>query len=517
MDVKHKHKTTGVLSATAIGVTSIIGSGWLFACYYTAQLAGSMSILAWIIGALFALVLALMLAEISTLFPVRGLMARLLSLSHNKDMGFVIAASNWLGVILVIPSEAQATVQYLSHISESFQKHIMSNGSLNAEGMLIVLALIVIYGLVNYWGIKILTKVTNIISIFKIFVPLITACILFYVSFNPHNFTSYHNTWAPYGILPAFTAVVTGGIFYSFFGFGAITTFASEIKNPQRNLPIALILCIAICLVIYLMLQIAFIGATPAAMVAKGWHNINFSSPLVELVLLFNLNFWAVVLYLDAALSPSGTAIAYVGSAGRILTGMSRDKQMPNFFASMHEKFNISRRSLVVSLISCFIIVLFFRSWQAIVIVISALQLLTCAAVPVALVKFRETKANETRSFKLMFGKTLSALIFILVTYLMIQAGSKALIFALILHAILFVFYISSQYKANLGKSIRAFVSSWSIFFYLAVILVMSFINEKYKPESLVDFGIFIIISLVMYYFMLNQKSVQKEETTKEA
>ncbi|MGV3278155.1 APC family permease [Rickettsiales bacterium LUAb2] len=511
MSTKNTPQINSLFSIIAIGVTSIIGSGWLFSAYYTAQFAGSMSILSWILGASFALLLALMLAEIATMFPVKGLTARLLSLSHNKDYGFVISSTNWLSTILIIPSEAQATVQYVSYLYPNLQTTIMTNGSLNILGLLFVAFLIIIYGIINYWGVKTLSKVTNILFVFKLLVPLISAIVLICTSFHVSNFTSYHNTFAPYGISSAFTAIITGGIFYSFLGFGSITTFAAEVKNPKRNIPIALFASIMICLVVYLLLQVAFIGSIPTNMITNGWHNINFSSPIVQLVLLFNLHFLSIVLYIDAVVSPSGTAITYTGSAGRTLTGMAHDNQMPKFFSNVHEKFNISRRSLVTSVLACFVVLLFFKSWHAIMIVISAFQLLTCAAIPLALAKFRDTHPDQERSFKLCFGKTISFIVFNVINYFMIQTGFKALLFTLLCHVIIFIIYIFSNYKNNIKKHINAFLSAWSIFLYLAIITIFGYLNDKNLVANALHLIIFFIISSVLYFIMLNQKDKQTD------
>ena len=62
------NKQPNLFSAITIGVGSIIGSGWLFASYYAAKYAGPISILSWVIGAILALSLALLLAEIATMY-----------------------------------------------------------------------------------------------------------------------------------------------------------------------------------------------------------------------------------------------------------------------------------------------------------------------------------------------------------------------------------------------------------------------------------------------------------------
>lgn len=57
----------------------------------------------------------------------------------------------------------------------------------------------IFYGLINYWGVKTLTKFTNFMTIFKVGVPVLIAIVLFYTSYNSHNFVAYHNSFNPYG------------------------------------------------------------------------------------------------------------------------------------------------------------------------------------------------------------------------------------------------------------------------------------------------------------------------------
>lgn len=506
MENENINSGPGLFSAIAIGVGCIIGSGWLFAAYYASKQAGSASLISWLIGAGMVLILSLLLGEIASFKPVRGLFGRLLTISHNPDMGFVVAISNWVGLLLTIPSEAQATIQYLSTAYPKLEPYIFINHDLTYVGILCVVVLIFIYGLINYWGVKTLTKFTNFMTIFKIGVPVLTGLILLYTSFNTHNFVAYHDSFNPYGYGAVFSAVVTCGIFYSFYGFGTIATFCSEIKNPKRNIPLALTGCIVICLIIYLLLQVAFIGALPSHLLANGWHQLNFTSPLAQLMLLLNLNVFAICLYIDAAISPSGTATVYAGSAGRIFTGMAQDKQMPQFFAKMHEQFNLSRRSLVFGLLICIGIVLFFRSWQQLMIVVAVFQLLTCVAIPIAYVKLNTDMKKAGDIFHVPCGRILSGFVYLLVSYLIIQSGLKAVAFSLIIHVILFVVYALSYYRTAKGVK-KAFASSWSVFLYMILTVVGAYFQEVNDLNSAASILAFFVVMLICYFFLLRQKT----------
>jgi len=349
----NKSNQVGLFSAICIGIGSIIGSGWLFASYYAAKFAGPIAVASWIIGAIISLVIALLLAEVATMFPENGLFSRLLTISHNRDIGFIIAISNWLAIVMVIPSEAVATIQYLGNIFPNIANKIFIDDGLTTLGSISAICIMLIYALLNYWGIRSLTKSNNIITSIKIFIPILTGLIIMKSAFHIDNFTSYKSTIAPYGIDKAFSSIVTCGIFYAFCGFNMITVFARELKNPQKNIPIALCSAIIICLIIYLLLQISFIGGVNPQSVAKGWNNLHFTSPFAELSILLGINWLSIVLYADAALSPSGTGIIYLGSGARMINAMAEDKQTFKWFAPIHPHYNISRASLLFTLFCC--------------------------------------------------------------------------------------------------------------------------------------------------------------------
>lgn len=503
-----KIKQPNLFSAIALGVGSIIGSGWLFASYKAAKFAGPISIFSWVGGAVFALLIALLLAEIASMYHKEtGLFARLLTISHNRDYGFVISSTNWLSAMMIIPAEAEATMQYLSTAVPALSDYLFTNNHFTLWGVFGTCVLMVLYGVLNYWGIKLLTRANNIITTIKLVVPAVTALIFFAASFSPSNFTVYHNTIAPYGYTRAFTAIVTCGIFYSFYGFSSITTFTKELKNPQRNIPLALGGSIIICLIIYLLLQISFIGAVNSNDVAtNGWHSINFTSPLAQLAVLLGINWLALVMYADAAISPSGTGIIYAGSSARMLTGMAEDGQMPKIFAKEHDLHGISRLSISVTLVICILLVLCFDNWDKIMVVISVFFLLSCLSIPVAFVKLRKDKADLTRTFRMPLGLTVSFLVYTFISYLLIQCGTIALSVSLIFHLVLFLVYCTIYYKKP-SRMLRAFASSWAIFIYLAIMLFFGYLQEKSKFDNPAMLSLFFLCIIINYIFLIRQKS----------
>ena len=291
-----KNKKPSLLTAIALSVGTMVGSGWLYASYYASQAAGAASIISWLVGALIALLMAFLMAEITVKHPVNGVFTQLTTISHNKHFGFVTALSNWMLGLIIVPSEAMATTQYISSAYKPLTPYMFVDHQLTTLGVLVVIVFMFLYAVVNYWGIKGLSKINNYLTTLKIVIPVGTALIMMIVSFNSSNFGGEHVSFMPNGVGSIFHAIVTCGIFYSFFGFQMAAGFASELDNPKRNVPIALISSVLIVLGIYLLLQVSFIAAVPSDMLANGWGGLSFTSPLAQLAGILGLNAMIVVL-----------------------------------------------------------------------------------------------------------------------------------------------------------------------------------------------------------------------------
>ena len=160
----------------------------------------------------------------------------------------------------------------------------------------------------------------------------------------------------------------------------------------------------------------------------------------------------------------------------------------------------------MLTLMICTLMVLFFRNWQAIMIVVTVFQLITCIAIPVAFYKLRLSEPNLERQFRMPFGKSLSIFIFILVSYLLAQAGLKAVILAFVMHVLLFAVYCVSFYKKDLRSMMSAFLSSWSIFLYLLLAIVYALWAQEHVLLEPIHLALFIVGTVVSFVFLIRQK-----------
>jgi amino acid permease len=147
-------------------------------------------------------------------------------------------------------------------------------------------------------------------------------------------------SFAPLGSGAIFGALASGGIVFAYSVLRQILDFGGEVVNPQRNIPIAIVVGgIIIPLVIYILLQIGFIGAVnwAAAWVQPGdsaglkgsdWA----SAPLLNAVVAAGFTWFAVVLLSDAAFSPAATGWVWLGISTRTVYAMSVNRELLKVF-----------------------------------------------------------------------------------------------------------------------------------------------------------------------------------------
>src|SRR6266571_305163 len=259
---------------------SIIGSGWLFGAFLAVQLAGTAALLAWVGTALVFMVLALVHSELGAMYPVSGGSARFPHYAFGSIAGASFGWFSWLQAVTVAPIEVLATISYGS-VHLSWLTHQVGTGAnathqLTAAGYAVAVGLMAIFTLINFLGVRWLAHTNSGFTWWKIFVPVLLIIVLAATHFHGSNFGS-HGGFAPYGAKGVFAAVSTAGVAFALLGFEQADQLAGESRNPQRDIPRAIIGAMILGSVIYVLLQVVFIGALPASTLAHGWAALAFT------------------------------------------------------------------------------------------------------------------------------------------------------------------------------------------------------------------------------------------------
>ncbi|WP_268801592.1 APC family permease [Piscirickettsia litoralis] len=167
-------------------VSAILGSGWLFSSFYSAQLAGAGAIIAWILGGLLILCVAFSFAETSTLFPVGGGSAYLPFLTHGNMVSLILGWITWLTFAALQSVEVQATLQYLANLWPELLKP--GSTALSATGISMAVLLMFLFSLLNIYSLRWVIRLNNILTYWKILIPVVIALALISTNFSTANF-----------------------------------------------------------------------------------------------------------------------------------------------------------------------------------------------------------------------------------------------------------------------------------------------------------------------------------------
>jgi amino acid transporter len=407
--LKRDISTVNILIASAGGM---VGSGWLFSPFISAQMAGSGALISWVIATIFMLIIALPLCELGTMFPVSGGLSNYPTYTHGREVGFLFAWTSWLSYVVMTPIEIQAILQYSSHFFPSLVQNNTVALQLSSIGYVVAFGIMLMVVLLNSYGIKLLVECNKYASILKFILPSIAIFSLLYVAPNMNNIDlqlGNKEIW-----INIFTALSAGGIAFAFTGFQNGLMLAGEIKNPQRNIPIAILGAVLIGFILYFLLQLSFIAAVPEKYLLKGWHGLSFpgdSGPLVGLAIILGLGVVASLLMFDAAFSPLGSTLVFTAATSRILYGMALNEHLPKIFLKVN-RHKIPYVTLYVNFLVGMCSFLPFPGWQKLVAFLSSASILSYSIGPICLLAMRKLQPNTSRPFKLRGAILISFLAF---------------------------------------------------------------------------------------------------------
>jgi len=424
----------GLIGATWASETSIIGSGWLFGALYAAQAVGGAAVLAWIIAGIIVIILALCHAELGAMYPVSGGTARFPHFAFGSVAGIGFGFFSYVQAVTIAPIECFAFMQYASYYFPGLYNSTTKN--VTGAGFVLTIVLMAVFVAVNFLAMRIFARVNNTLTWWKVAVPVL-AIIVLLTQFHGGNFSPAGEGFMPGGIKALFGALPAAGIIFAYSGFEQCDQLAGEIKDPGRNLPRAIILSILIGTVIYVMLQVAFIGAINPTLLVHGGltglvcpatghcsaavTGIN-AGPFAAVAALGGLAWLAHILRIDAFVSPSGTGLIYTTGTSRISYGLARNRYYPQIFGKVD-----ARGIPWVGLIFAFIIGLFFLlpfpSWHSLVGLITGASVLMYAGAPLSLGAFRGQVPDANRPYRMPIAGVLAPLAFAVAGLLIYWSG----------------------------------------------------------------------------------------------
>jgi APA family basic amino acid/polyamine antiporter len=410
----HLKRTLGPMNLVFLGIGCIIGAGiYVMTGNAAANYAGPSVMLSFIIAGTACGFAGLCYAELASTMPVAG---SAYTYSY-ATMGELVA---WImGWLLVLEyGVAAATVAagwsgYVSSLMKDFGvlippefAHSMIQSSADATGHLIFrftdnFNLVALGGILAVTGLLVLgvsesATVNNVIVFIKVGVLL--AFLAMGIGFvNPANWTPFipeNQGGFAYGVQGVFRAASV--IFFAYVGFEAVSTAASESKNPSRDMPIGILGSLFICTAIYIAVAAVLTGVV-------SYKELGVPEPIAVAVDRMGMPWFSFLIKVGAVAGLTSVMLILTYGQSRIFFSMARDGLLPKAFAVIHPKF----RTPWIGTIVLGVLIAIAASLLPITILGDLVSLGTAfafAIVCLTVMHLRTTRADLHRPFKVPLG-----------------------------------------------------------------------------------------------------------------
>ena len=345
-------RVLGLWQLTAIGIGGIIGVGvFVLAGQQAALNAGPAVALAFVIAGVASAAAALCYAEFAGMIPVTGsaytygyavlgeLPAWLIGWDLLLEYALIVAvvAIGWSGYV-------QSALASAGIVLPVWAQGALGTGTgrvFNVIAALVTLGVAALLVFRTEWGARFNTLV---VAIKVAAVALVIGIGVFYV--NPANWHPFvpervidasgvgHFGWG--GI-----ATAAAVVFFAVFGYDTLTTAAEESKNPQRDLPRAVLLSLGVSMAMYLAVSLILTGIV-------AYPRLNTEAPVADAFKSLGLNWVAATISVSAVFGLISVLFAFMLGAARIWYALARDGLLPRWFAHVHPSYGTPHRPTIV-------------------------------------------------------------------------------------------------------------------------------------------------------------------------
>jgi amino acid transporter len=403
----------------------IIGVGWLFAALFAARLAGPASLVSWVLGGAAVTLLALAYAELGGMHPVAAGTFRYPLYAFGGLLGFAGGWFAFLGSVTAAPLEVTAALSYTAGYFHGLINPATS--VLTPAGYVIATVVMLIFATVNVMGVKWLSRTNIPIVLWKLAIPALVVVVFAFTVFHPGNFTAYGG-FMPFGWKGVLSAMTGGVVIFTYLGFQSAVQFGAESTNPRRDIPLAVIGSMVLVFVLYVGLQVAFIGALGPGNLASGWGHINATvpkattAPLAGVAAALGVGWLAFLIYSDAVVSPGAIALLSLGGNARLTFALARNGYLPGFFGRLSDR-GVPVYGIAFAFACGMLLLLVYAGWQPLSQLLTAAAVMTYGMAPLALGALRRMEPDRPRPYRLPIASVLAPTGFVLASEITLTTG----------------------------------------------------------------------------------------------
>jgi APA family basic amino acid/polyamine antiporter len=346
----------GVSHAGAVVVGTIIGSGIFLVPAEMMQAVGSAKLvyLAWLVGGLLSFFGALTYAELGAMKPQAGGEYVYVRDGYGPLAGFLYA---WTWFLIAKPASIATITTGLVRILGTFPVFaFFSNNAITAPfavsyGQVVAILATVLISFLNYLGIKRAGEFQLVFTVLK--VAMILSIVVIGFSYSGGSWSHFASVYSgAKGGIAGFMAALVAAL-WAYDGWNDLNMVAGEIRQPERNIPIALIVGVAAVGALYMLVNAAVQFVLPASAIAAS------PRPASDAIGLVLGNLGAGIVSAGMAVSMLVTLNGTIMSGARVPYAVARDRYFFSALAEVHPRFHTPSVAIIVQAALAIILLLF--------------------------------------------------------------------------------------------------------------------------------------------------------------
>ena len=305
----------------AVAINAIIGAGIFGLPSRVFALVGTYSLLAFVVCAIVVALIILCYAEVGSRFTETGGPYLYAREAFGTAVGFEVGWLMWLARLTAFAANCNLLIDYLPATARYWREAII---------VVVVAALAAI----NILGVRDAARVTNLFTVGKL-IPIVLFIAVGMFFLNSQNYS--------FGARPAYGDFSSSVLIliYAFSGFEMAAIPAGEVRDPQRDLPLALITAIGVVALLYISIQVICIGALPALATSK--------KPLADASSIFLGKAGAAIISAGVVVSIVGNLNVIILAGSRLPFAMAERGELPRFISATHERFRTPHVAILIT------------------------------------------------------------------------------------------------------------------------------------------------------------------------
>jgi APA family basic amino acid/polyamine antiporter len=387
---------------TAIVINTIIGAGIFGLPSKVFAAIGTYSLFAFVACALIVAFIVLCHAEVASRFSATGGAYLYAKEAFGSTVAFEVGWLYWIVRMATFAANCNLFVTYLGFFWPSSTEPVAR--------VILIAAIVTLLTTVNIVGVKQTALLTNVFTAGKL-LPLIVFALVGLFFLQPQSFS--------FGPVPEYSSFTTAVLLliYAFLGFEVAVIPAGEMRDPQKNLPFALLTALAVVAAIYILVQVVSIGTLPTLATSE--------RPLADAASNFMGPVGAGFIVIGALVSILGNLNVGLLGGSRIVFAMGEHRELPQIFGRTHDKFKTPYISILLNAGVIFVLTT-QSSFLGALAMATITRLIIYATTCLSLIVFRTKADAPLARFTAPLGITSAVISIALIVWLLANVDYRA-------------------------------------------------------------------------------------------